>query len=222
MRFIAVNGSPRKNWNTAALLDHALEGVKAGELDVQVERIDLYDYTYTGCVSCFACKRKDAPCYGTCARKDAITDVIRKLSEADGIIFGSPIYFHDITAQLRALLERLLFAYLAYEKEYRSLAPKKMPTAFIYTMNATRQGMLEMGYPQRLERMEGFVEKIFTKPEVLYSYNTLQFDDYEKYAASRFNEQEKMAYRDTHFSEDCEKAYQLGERLFRQSIGNIK
>lgn len=217
MKFYAVNGSPRKNWNTATLLNHALEGIKSVVPEADCERIDLYDHTYTGCISCFACKRVGGKSFGKCAKKDEITEVIEKLSEADGIIFGSPVYFHDITAQLRALLERLLFAYLAYTKEYDSLAPKRMPTAFLYTMNVTEENMWKMGYPERLARMEGFVERVFRRPEILYVNNTCQFDEYGKYAASRFNEEEKLRYREEHFPEDCRKAYQLGEQIARNA-----
>ena len=50
-----------------------------------------------------------------------------------------PVYFHDIPGQLRSFMERLLYPYLVYGKEYYSIAPRKMPTAFIYTMNATEE-----------------------------------------------------------------------------------
>lgn len=57
-KIYAINGSPRRNKNTATLLDKVLEGAKKAEPDVLAERIDLYSLKYTGCVSCFACKRK--------------------------------------------------------------------------------------------------------------------------------------------------------------------
>ena len=50
----AINGSPRRNKNTATLLDKVLEGVKEALPDAVTERIDLYGLKYTGCVSCFA------------------------------------------------------------------------------------------------------------------------------------------------------------------------
>lgn len=217
MEFYAVNASPRKHGNTAVVLDYVLQGIRDTHTEAVCERIDLYDYTYTGCVSCFVCKRIGGKSFGKCAKKDELTEVIEKLSKADGIVFGSPIYFHDITAQLRALLERLLFAYHSYEKDGIPQTPKRMPTAFIYTMNVTEEVMRKMDYPNRLERMEGFVERIFTKPEVLYVNNTYQFDDYSKYAASRFDEPEKRKYREEYFPEDCRKAYELGKRMAEQN-----
>ena len=143
MKVYAINGSPRKNKNTATLLQKALDGVKesAKDKEIETEIINLYDLNYTGCKSCFACKRLGGASYGKCAIKDDIYEVLEKLSQADGIIFGSPIYLSNITGQLQSFLERLLFPYLVYDENYSTIAPKKMPTAFIYTMNVQEELM---------------------------------------------------------------------------------
>lgn len=96
MKVYAINGSPRKNKNTATLLQKALDGVKeaAKDKEIETEIINLYDYNYTGCKSCFACKRLEGKSYGKCAVKDDIQEVLEKVSQADGIIFGiSSIFF---------------------------------------------------------------------------------------------------------------------------------
>ena len=66
MKIVAVNGGPRKNCNTAQLLDSFLNGVREAAPDAEIEVIHLYDYLYTGCKSCFACQltanRKDLGC----------------------------------------------------------------------------------------------------------------------------------------------------------------
>ena len=54
MKVIAVNGSPRKTWNTATLLQKALDGAKS--VDADTELVHLYDLNFKGCTSCFACK----------------------------------------------------------------------------------------------------------------------------------------------------------------------
>ena len=59
MKVIAVNGSPRKKWNTATLLERALEG--AASKGAETELVHLYDLDFKGCVSCFACKMIDGP-----------------------------------------------------------------------------------------------------------------------------------------------------------------
>ena len=71
MKIYAINGSPRKNKNTATLLQKALDGVKesAKDKEIETEIINLYDLNYTGCKSCFACKRLGGKSYGKCASK---------------------------------------------------------------------------------------------------------------------------------------------------------
>jgi multimeric flavodoxin WrbA len=217
MKVYVINGSPRKNKNTATLLQKALDGVKESVKDTEVETeiINLYDLNYTGCKSCFACKRLDGASYGKCAVKDDIHEVLEKISQADGIIFGSPVYFGNITGQLQSFLERLLFPYLVYDNHHSSIAPKKMPTAFIYTMNVPEEYMEQSGYLSTFNKTESILGHIFTKPLVMYSNNTYQFDDYSKYKADVFSEEEKAAHRKMQFHLDCQKAFDLGASLIK-------
>ncbi|MCB2362183.1 flavodoxin family protein [Clostridium estertheticum] len=217
MKVYAINGSPRKNKNTATLLQKALDGVKEAAKDkkIETEIINLYDLNYTGCKSCFACKRLGGKSYGKCAIKDDIYEVLEKVSQADGLIFGSPIYFSNITGQLLTFLERLLFPYLVYDENYSTISPKKMPTAFIYTMNVPENLMEQVGYPKNFNNIESTIEHIFKKPLVMYSNDTYQFDDYSKYESSAFSEEEKAEHRRTQFPLDCQKAFELGTNLIK-------
>src|SRR5665647_2434162 len=112
MKIMAVNGSPRKTWNTATLLKKALKG--AASQGAETEFFHLYDLNYKGCISCFACKTRGGKSYGRCAVKDDLTPVLKKVEEADSIIFGSPIYFGTATGEMRSFMERLLFPYTTY------------------------------------------------------------------------------------------------------------
>ena len=202
MRIYAVNGSPRKKWNTATILQSALDGAaSAGAENVRTEMIHLYDYSYTGCVSCFQCKRKGGKHYGRCAVRDGLTPVLEKCREADGM--------------MRSFLERLLFPCIAYDRDYSSLALKKPATACIYTMNVTREVMLEQHYPEKLGSTEFFIERSFSRPAVLYINDTYQFSDYSKYMVECFSEQEKALQREKQFPLDCQKAFELGRDLAR-------
>ena len=217
MRVYAINGSPRKNRNTATLLQKVLDGVKESLKDEEVETeiINLYDLKYTGCKSCFACKRIGGKSYGKCIIKDDIYEVLEKISQADGIIFVSPIYFGNLSGQLMSFLERLLFQYLVYDKNYSTIAPKKMPIGFIYTMNVQEEFMESYGNLQGFTHLESYLERTFTKPIVMYSNNTYQFDDYSKYESSGFSEEEKRKHRETQFPIDCQKAFELGMNLIK-------
>lgn len=96
-KIIAINGSPRKNGNTAILLNKALEG--AAEQGAETELINLYDLSYKGCISCFACKRKGGKSYGKCIFADELLLVLKKIEQADALILCSPIYFGTVTGE---------------------------------------------------------------------------------------------------------------------------
>lgn len=85
MRIIFINGSPRKDWNTAILLNKALEG--AASQGAETELIHLYDLNYKGCTSCFACKKKDGKSYGKCATNDELAPILNKVAEVDTITY---------------------------------------------------------------------------------------------------------------------------------------
>lgn len=224
MMIYAINGGPRKKWNTASMLNSFLEGAASTGSHVKTEIVHLFDLKYTGCKSCFACKLA-GPSYGNgkCAVKDDLHDLFPKLTAADGIVFGSPIYFYDITAQLRGFLERLWFPYSSYDGPGEgSMFPKVLPTAMIYTMNATEKQMQEFHFQKSLSVTEGWMELIFkAKPERIYAFNTYQFTDYSKYKASLFNEKVKAEWREKQFPLDCQDAFDAGKRMAEQALPTI-
>jgi multimeric flavodoxin WrbA len=84
-----------KKFNTATLLQKALEGAKSVGADTEI--IHLYDLNFKGCTSCFACKRKGSSHIGHCVMKDDLTSVLEKIVECDVLLLGTPIYFANIT-----------------------------------------------------------------------------------------------------------------------------
>ena len=213
MKFYLVNGSPRKRHNTGSLLAKSAKGILSVQPKATVKTVHLYDLSYTGCKSCFACKKIGGKKYGTCAARDDISPILRDMADADGIIFGSPIYLSSITGEMRSFLERLLFQYYVYDVEGSSLAPKRMPTAFIYTMNLPKELAVDWGYPKIFADIEGFMGKVLSKPRTLHAYNTYQFTDYSKYHMTVFSEAEKAAYRDAQFPRDLKEAFALGAAM---------
>jgi len=210
MKIIAFNGSPRKTWNTATLLEKALEG--AASQGAETELIHLYDLSFKGCVSCFSCKTIGGKSYGKCAVKDELTPIFEKIEEADGIVLGSPIYLGTATGQMRSFMERLIFPYLTYTEPLQTLFPKKINTGFIYTMNLTEERM--KGFcGQHLGINEMFLRVIFGASESLFAFDTYQFKDYSKVVADRFDPEKKAKRRKEEFPKDCEKAYEMGVRF---------
>lgn len=98
MNVFAINGSPRKTWNTAKLLQEVLKG--AASQGAETELIHLYDISFKGCTSCFGCKLKGGKSYGKCVMSDGLTPVLEKLAGADAFVLGSPIYFGTVTGEI--------------------------------------------------------------------------------------------------------------------------
>ena len=215
MKLIAINGSPRKDKNTATLLKRALEG--AASQGAETELIHLYDQNYKGCISCFACKLKNGKSYGKCAVKDDLTPILEKVANADAIILGSPIYFGAVTGGMRSFIERFMFPYLVYDSSYSSLFGKKIPTGFIYTMNVTNEQMKAVGYEQGLSFVEKSMERLFGSFESLFVNDTYQFNDYSKYVVTSFDEKKKAQVREEQFPKDCKNAFDMGVRFVKQN-----
>jgi multimeric flavodoxin WrbA len=208
MKILAINGSPRKGWNTAILLKKTLEGAASQGADTEL--IHLYDLNFKGCVSCFACKTIGGKSYGKCVLKDELTPVLKEIEEAHAIIIGSPVYFGSHTGEVRAFMERLLFPYVTYTDPPQSLFPKKINTGFIYTMNVTEEQFKEYHF----QDITTFVMTLaFGATESLCSFDTYQFDDYSKILSTRFDPEKKAKRREEIFPEDCKKAFEMGARF---------
>jgi multimeric flavodoxin WrbA len=102
MKVVAFNGSSRKDGNTALLLNLVLEELK--KEGIETELIQLAGETLSGCIACYKCaENKDQKC---AVVKDRMNEYIPKMKEAQGILFGSPTYISDMTANMKALIER--------------------------------------------------------------------------------------------------------------------
>ena len=212
MAVIAINGSPRKEWNTATLLSRTLEG--AASVGAQTELVHLYDLTFKGCHSCFACKTVGGSSEGRCAARDDLTPILARIEkEAEAIVLGTPIYFGSMSGEMRSFMERLLFAPYAYSSPARSLFPRKIKAAIIYTMNASEEQSVIRGYPPIFEFTEGYLRSILGEAETFCCYDTLQFPDYAKVVAETMDPVAKLARREQVFPQDCERAFELGRRI---------
>jgi multimeric flavodoxin WrbA len=215
MNIIALNGSARKNGNTAMLLEKALEG--AASRGAKTELVHLYELDYKGCRSCFACKTRGGKSYGSCAANDGLSPVLKRVREADALILGSPIYFGTVSGEMKSFMERLLFSVLAYTDPPASLFPRKIRTGFIYTMNATEEQLDSYGIDRHVALNESYLKRIFGASESLLSFDTYQFNDYAKVVADRFDPEKKAKRRKEVFPKDCERAFEMGVRFTRNN-----
>lgn len=219
MKALFINGSPRKNWNTHKLLESSMKG--ASEAGAETELIHLYDYNYKGCISCFACKLKNAKTNGLCAFKDSLTPVLDKALNSDVVVMGSPIYFSYTTGMFRSFLERFLFPIMSYSndengKRLRAI-DRTIYSGIIYTMNCPEDLAKQIHYPEFMMPNQSATEIVLGHCETLWAYNTYQFRDYSRYEANMFDEKVKAKYRDENFDKDLQKAYDLGKRLVEKA-----
>ena len=102
MKVVAFNGSPRKEGNTAILINRVFE--EFNKEGIETEMVQLGGNDIRGCKACYNCfKNKDKHCW---QKNDMVNDCIEKMIAADAIILGSPTYFSNVTAEMKALIDR--------------------------------------------------------------------------------------------------------------------
>lgn len=160
-----------------------------------------------GCMSCMTCKLKGKTS-NVCCFKDALTPVLDEVAQADGLVLGSPIFFGEVTGRMRAFLERLSFPWLSYN-DYSLTAPKRMPVVLVETMNGTP----EHNNSNHFGTMEYCIATALGEPQHIVAYNTCQVASYDRYELGGFSEEAKHAWRDAHWDEDLQKAFDAGRRM---------
>jgi multimeric flavodoxin WrbA len=109
MKVVAFNGSPHKDGNTTILINHVFHELEKER--IETELVQLSAKEIHGCIACYKCfENKDQQC---AVKTDAANEYIEKMVAADGIVLGSPVYFIDVTTEMKALIDRAGFVSLA-------------------------------------------------------------------------------------------------------------
>ena len=109
MKILALVGSPRLGGNTDFLVDQALG--EAAKLGAQTEKIMLSEFQVAPCLG-----HDDCGSFASCVQKDDMSWILDKFCEADGIILATPVYYYNVTAQLKAFMDRNYFLYMHNRK----------------------------------------------------------------------------------------------------------
>jgi len=112
LKLLAIVGSPRLKGNTNYLVDQALE--EAAKLGAQTEKVVLSQYEVNPCLGHENCASLDS-----CLQKDDAGWILGKFHEADGVILATPVYYYNVSAQMKAFIDR---TYFLYKKDIRSSA----------------------------------------------------------------------------------------------------
>jgi multimeric flavodoxin WrbA len=133
MKITTVLGSPRKRGNTASIL-RCFEELAAPY--AQMQRINIVEYEVRGCLGCDACQKK--PGIPGCIQKDDALDILETLLASDIIIYASPVYVWDFTAQMKALMDRQYCLVKWHKGSAHSLMEGKL-TALLTTCGGGRE-----------------------------------------------------------------------------------
>lgn len=106
MKILAISGSPKRNGFTDALLEKAVDGARSA--GASAEKIVLNDIIFKSCQECGGCDKT-----GVCVLDDDMKNIYRKLESADGVIVASPVFFGSVSAQLKAMIDRLQSVWMA-------------------------------------------------------------------------------------------------------------
>ena len=114
MKLLAIVGSPRLKGNTNYLVDQALG--EAAKLGAQTEKLVLSQYEINPCLG-----HDDCATFDSCQQKDDAGWILDKFCEADGVILATPVYYYNVTAQMKVFLDRNYFLY-KHDRKYKSRA----------------------------------------------------------------------------------------------------
>ncbi|MBP2673816.1 MAG: NADPH-dependent reductase [Deltaproteobacteria bacterium] len=149
MKLVTLLGSPRPSGNSSAIARRIAE--TASQLGAETRTFELNRLAYRGCQGCYACKKG----LDRCVLEDDLTEVLSAVRDADAVVLASPVYFGDITAQLKGFIDRS-FSYL--KPDYISnpqpsrLGPKKL--VFVLTQGHPDENLFGDIYP----RFSGFLK----------------------------------------------------------------
>jgi multimeric flavodoxin WrbA len=149
MKIVTLLGSPRHNKNSATIANRFTE--TAANLGAETRTFELNRLTYRGCQGCYACKKT----HDHCVLKDDLTEVLAEVQDADLLVLASPVYYGDVTAQLKGFIDRgysyLKPDYLTNPQPSR-LTPKKL--LFVLTQGHPDEALFADIFP----RYDGFMK----------------------------------------------------------------
>jgi multimeric flavodoxin WrbA len=201
MKLIAVCGSARKQGNTAKMLRQVIEGAKSAN--------------YKDCISCYACKLKNSKSFGHCTVNDDLKPLLENIEQADAIVLGSPVYYGNLSGQMRSFTDRLLLQYLDYGGTGTGPKPKNFKTALIATMNVNDEIYVKRGFKDTLDFFSEMMGHTLGSCELLTLTDTVLFDDYSKYVYLMADKEEKSNRTEKISAGDLQKAFDLGVRLIK-------
>ena len=150
MKVVCLLGSPRVRGNSEQLAEEIM--IPLQEKGAEIKSYHLNKLTYKGCQACMACKTKQ----DTCILKDELTEVMNEVKEAEVLILASPVYYGDVTGQMKCFIDRT-FEYLVPDyitAEVPSRLPVGKRCAVVLVQGAPSEAQFSDVFP----RYKGFLD----------------------------------------------------------------
>ncbi len=139
LKIVCVNGSPRTKGNSAAIAKHFCQTAEKAGATVSTWFVNNLDYK--GCQGCYSCKKNS----DRCVVKDELAEVLEAVRACDVLVLASPVYYGDISSQLKAFTDRT-FSFVTRDFVTRLTPGKK--TVFILTQGDPTEGNFSDIYPR--------------------------------------------------------------------------
>ena len=192
MYVLGISGTPKADGLTGLLLDKALQGAQAS--GSQTEKIILNDLNFKACQECGGCDLS-----GVCVLDDEMRPIYEKLASADAVVVASPIYFGNITAQLKAMIDRCHSSWIAKYILKRNIFPNKKRRGIFLSVSG-RDTKKYFENAQKIIKIFFITQNIEYSSDLFMSgLNTMSTDDPKREAALK-------------------KAYQLGTDLSKSVL----
>ncbi|WP_297981621.1 flavodoxin family protein [uncultured Methanobrevibacter sp.] len=198
MKTIVINADPKIKQDVGKLLKSAGEGAES--VGSEVEYFNLYKLDMRGCMNCSICKTKNKESF-KCYWRDDLSPVIDKILAADSLLIGSQIFFNEPTSHYRALLERLIYCIVSYDRNYYYKG--KVNVGIIYNVLSPKEHF-EKSIRPCLKSTENLFKMLNGKVEVFTSYKGLK---------SQIKTEEEIKAKREEFENDLKIAYEFGAKI---------
>ena len=201
MKTIVINADPKMKQEIGKLLKSASEGAKS--VGSEVEYFDLYRMDIRGCMLCSICKKKNKESF-KCYWRDDLSPIIEKILNADTLIIGSQIFFNEPTSHYRALVERLIYCIVSYDRNYYFKG--KVNVGIFYSVISPREHFEKSVMPY-LKSTEDLFKMLNGEVNVYASFKGLK---------SQRETENQIKEKEREFSEDLKKAFEIGAELSKK------
>ena len=193
------------------MLKEVMKGAESA--GAETELVNLFDIDFKGCTGCCICKLDNKEYFAHCAVNDGLKPLLERIEKTDIIVLGSPVYYGNLSGQMRSFTDRLLFQYLDYGATSSGPKPKEFRTALVVTMNVNSKVSVERGFDDTMKNFADIIGHTLGACELFMLTDTVMFDDYSKYVYLMDDKEEKANRMEKISLNDRQRAFDLGVRL---------